>query len=47
MPNIPEMGLVWVPLDNAFKLVASGEKSTAQALMEASQAIKDAIAGQE
>lgn len=46
VPNIPEMGLVWTPLDNAFKLVATGEKSTAQALMEAAQAIRDAIAGQ-
>jgi arabinogalactan oligomer / maltooligosaccharide transport system substrate-binding protein len=47
VPNVPEMSLVWTPLDNAFKLVASGEETPAQALLEATQAIKDAIAGQE
>ncbi len=47
VPNIAEMSLVWTPLDNAFKLVARGEASTAQALMEASEAIKQAIASQE
>jgi arabinogalactan oligomer/maltooligosaccharide transport system substrate-binding protein len=47
VPNIPEMSLVWTPLNNAFDLVASGKKTTAQALLEATQAIRDAIAGQQ
>jgi arabinogalactan oligomer/maltooligosaccharide transport system substrate-binding protein len=47
VPNAPEMSLVWTPVNNAFILVAKGEKSPAQALLEAQQAVKDAIAGQE
>lgn len=47
VPNIPEMSLAWTPLNNAFILVATGQKTTAQALMEAQQALKDAIAGQQ
>jgi len=47
VPNIPEMGLAWTPIDNAFKLVATGEINTAQALMEAAQALREAIASQE
>lgn len=47
VPNISEMSLAWTPLDNAFKLVARGEESTVQALMEASEAIRQAIENQE
>lgn len=47
VPNIPEMGVVWTPVNNAFDLSARGEKTPAQALLEAAQAIKDGIASQQ
>jgi arabinogalactan oligomer/maltooligosaccharide transport system substrate-binding protein len=47
VPNIPEMGVVWTPVNNAFDLSARGEKTPAQALLEAAQAVKDGIAAQQ
>jgi arabinogalactan oligomer/maltooligosaccharide transport system substrate-binding protein len=47
VPNIPEMGLVWLPVNNAFELVMKGEKEATQALFEAAQAVRSAIADQE
>ncbi|HQJ51130.1 MAG TPA: extracellular solute-binding protein [Anaerolineae bacterium] len=46
VPNVPEMGLVWVPVNSAFELAAKGDKTSAQALSEASEVVKAAIAGQ-
>ena len=46
VPNVPEMGLVWVPVNSAFELAAKGTKSSAQALSEAAEVVKAAIAGQ-
>lgn len=44
VPNIPEMGFVWVPANNAFELVIKGEMTSEQALYEAEQAIKSSMA---
>jgi maltose-binding protein MalE len=46
VPNVPEMGLVWVPVNSAFELAAKGDKTSAQALSEAAEVVKAAIAGQ-
>jgi maltose-binding protein MalE len=46
VPNIPEMGLVWTPVNSAFELAAKGTKTSAQALFEAAEIVKAAIAGQ-
>jgi arabinogalactan oligomer/maltooligosaccharide transport system substrate-binding protein len=47
IPNIPEMGLVWLPVNNAFELVIKGEKESSQALYEAAQAIRSSMLDQE
>jgi arabinogalactan oligomer/maltooligosaccharide transport system substrate-binding protein len=44
VPNLPEMGSVWVPVNNAFELVIKGEKTAEQALYESAQAVKSALA---
>jgi arabinogalactan oligomer/maltooligosaccharide transport system substrate-binding protein len=44
VPNIPEMGSVWVPVNNAFELVMKGDKTAEQALYESAQAVRSAIA---
>lgn len=46
VPNVPEMGLVWTPVNSAFELAAKGTKTSAQALSEAAEVVKAAIAGQ-
>jgi arabinogalactan oligomer/maltooligosaccharide transport system substrate-binding protein len=46
VPNVPEMGLVWTPVNSAFELAAKGNKTSAQALSEAAEVVKAAIAGQ-
>jgi arabinogalactan oligomer/maltooligosaccharide transport system substrate-binding protein len=46
VPNVPEMGLVWTPVNSAFELAAKGDKTSAQALSEAAEVVKAAIAGQ-
>jgi arabinogalactan oligomer/maltooligosaccharide transport system substrate-binding protein len=45
VPNIPEMAHVWVPANSAFELAATGDMTAAQALKEAEQAIRAALAG--
>lgn len=46
VPNVPEMGYVWVPVNSAFELAAKGDKTSAQALFEAAEAVRAAIAQQ-
>ena len=46
VPNVPEMGLVWTPVNSAFELAAKGDKTSAQALFEAAEVVKAAIASQ-
>jgi arabinogalactan oligomer/maltooligosaccharide transport system substrate-binding protein len=43
MPNIPEMGLVWEPINNALNFIASGKQTPEQALNDAVKIIKDKI----
>ncbi|MDI7277242.1 MAG: extracellular solute-binding protein [Anaerolineae bacterium] len=47
VPGIAEMAQVWVPVNSAFELAAKGDKTPAQALKEAEEAVRTAIAGQE
>ncbi len=47
IPGIAEMAQVWVPANSAFELAAKGDMAPAQALKEAEEAIRKAIAGQE
>ena len=45
MPNIPEMGNVWGPLGDNMLAVRNGTLGAAEAMANAAQAVRDAIAG--
>ena len=44
MPNIPEMGQVWTPMNNAINLAVQGHATAQTALNAALQQIKAGIA---
>ncbi len=43
MPSIPEMGVVWEPVNNAHTFVAEGKQTPKQALDDAVRLIKENI----
>jgi maltose-binding protein MalE len=45
MPNVPQMGSVWGPLGDNLLLVRNAELGAEEAMANAAQAVRDAIAG--
>lgn len=45
MPNIPQMGSVWDPLGQNIQLVRNGELSAEEAMTNAAEAVRAAVAG--
>ena len=45
MPNVPEMGAVWEPLGNQLLAVRNGQVSAADAMAQAAEQVRNAVAG--
>jgi maltose-binding protein MalE len=45
MPNVPEMGAVWDPLGNQLLAVRQGDLSAADAMAQAAEQVRTAVAG--